>query len=104
MWRQSRCFSLYRYATIRDTILPYPVLSCEIFFTGSRKNNGTGTLYWQLVASYPTVNFTDLFYSAGRSGGSVVDITLDRQSRDREIDPRFSGLSDETLNRGPVSV
>ena len=29
---------------------------------------------------------------------------LDYQARDRMIDPRFSGLSDETLNRGPVSV
>ena len=26
-----RCFSLYRYATIRDTILPCPVLTCENF-------------------------------------------------------------------------
>ena len=26
-----RCFSSYRYASIRDTILPYPVLPCEIF-------------------------------------------------------------------------
>ena len=47
-----RCFSIYRYATIRDTTLSHPFLPWEIFFTGSRKNNGT-------VASYPTVNFTD---------------------------------------------
>ena len=38
-----------------------------------------------------------------RSDGGVVDNTIDYQSRDRKIDPpphRFSGLSDETLNRG----
>ena len=29
-----------------------------------------------------------------------MDNTLDYQSRGRKIDPRFSGLSDETLNRG----
>ena len=37
-----------------------------------------------------------------RSGGGVVDNTLDNQSRDRMIDPRFSGLSDETLKQGPA--
>ena len=42
--------------------------------------------------------------SKKRSGSGVVDNTLDYQSRGRKIDPRFSGLSDETLNRGPVSV
>ena len=30
-----------------------------------------------------------------------MDITLDYQSKDCKIDPRFSSLSDETLNRGP---
>ena len=35
-----------------------------------------------------------------RSGGRVVDNTLDIS----KIDPGFSCLSDETLNRGPVSV
>ena len=30
-----------------------------------------------------------------------MDNTLDWQSRDRKIDTRFSGLSDETLNRIP---
>ena len=39
-----------------------------------------------------------------RSGGSVVNNTLDYESRNRWIDSRSSGLSDETLNRGPVSV
>ena len=39
---------------------------------------------------------------ASRCG--VVDNTLDYQSMDPKIDPRFSGLSDETLNQGPVSV
>ena len=41
-----------------------------------------------------------------RSGGGVVDNTLDYQSRDRLGIARsilhFSDLSDETLNRGPV--
>ena len=45
-----------------------------------------------------------LFATPVRNGDSVVDNTLDYQSRDRKIDPRFSGLSDENLNRGPVSV
>ena len=47
-----------------------------------------------------------LFFSLdfARSGGGVVDNTPDHQSRDRKVNPRFSGLSDETLNRGPVSV
>ena len=44
------------------------------------------------------------FPNALRSDGSEMDYTLDYQSRDRKIDPRFPGLSDETLNRGPVSV
>ena len=39
-----------------------------------------------------------------RSGSGVVDNTLDYQSRDRKIDPHLSGLSEETLNRGPISV
>ena len=39
-----------------------------------------------------------------KSGGSVVDNTLDYQSRDRKIDPPLLRFSDETLNRGPVSV
>ena len=39
-----------------------------------------------------------------RSGGGVVDNTLDYQSRGARSIARFSGLSDETLNRGPVSV
>ena len=43
-------------------------------------------------------------YPKQRSGGGVVDNTLDYQSRGLKINPRFSGLSDETLNRGPVSV
>ena len=43
-------------------------------------------------------------YFEERCGGSVVDNTPDCQSRDHKIDPCFSGLSDETLNRGPVSV
>ena len=33
-----------------------------------------------------------------------MDNTLDYQSRDRKFDPRFSGLSDGTLNRDLVSV
>ena len=41
-----RCFSLYQYAAIRDTILPYSVLPGKIVFTGSRKDNGTGTGSW----------------------------------------------------------
>ena len=41
---------------------------------------------------------------AARSGGGVVDNTLDYQSRIARSIPRFSGLSGETLNRGPVSV
>ena len=36
-------------------------------------------------------------------GGGVVDNMLDYRSRDREIDTRFSGLSEETLNRGSIS-
>ena len=32
-----------------------------------------------------------------RHGGSIVDNTLECQPRDRNIDSRFSGLSDETL-------
>ena len=40
-----------------------------------------------------------------RSGSGVVDNTLDYQSRDCKIKfPRFFGLSDETLNRGPFSI
>ena len=39
-----------------------------------------------------------------RSGGGVVDNTLDCQPTDGNIKPRFSGLSNETLNRGSVSV
>ena len=39
-----------------------------------------------------------------KGGSGVVDNMLDYQSRDREIDPRFSDLSDETLNRDPVPV
>ena len=38
------------------------------------------------------------------SGGGVVDTTIDYQSRDLRSMPRFSGLSDETLNPGPVFV
>ena len=34
----------------------------------------------------------------------IVHNTLDYQSSDRKIDLRFSGLSDDTLNRDPVSV
>ena len=37
------------------------------------------------------------------SGSSVVDNALDNQSRDDQS-PHFSGLSDETLNGGPISV
>ena len=37
-----------------------------------------------------------------RSGGGIVDNTLDYQSRDRKIDPHFSSFSDETLKRGPT--
>ena len=47
-----------------------------------------------------TFNIIILF----RSGSAVVDNTLDYQSRDHKIDPRFSGLSDETLNQGPISA
>ena len=39
-----------------------------------------------------------------RSGGSVVDCTLDYNPGVTRSIPRFSGLSDETINRGPVSV
>ena len=39
-----------------------------------------------------------------RSGGGLVDNTLYYQSRDSKIESRLSGLSDETLNRGPASV
>ena len=34
-----------------------------------------------------------------RSSRSVVDNTLDYQSRDHKIDPHFSCLSEETLNK-----
>ena len=39
-----------------------------------------------------------------RSGGSIVNNMLDYQSRDCKINPHFSGLPYETLNRGPVSI
>ena len=37
MAAQLRCFSLYRYATIRDTILLYPVMPFEMFLRVSVK-------------------------------------------------------------------
>ena len=43
-----------------------------------------------------------LFPTFVKSGGSVVDNALDYQYRGRN--PRFTGLSDETFNRGPVSA
>ena len=52
--------------------------------------------------SFSTVKVIDR--SLCRRDGSVVDKTLDYQSRDRKIIPRFSALWDETLYRGPVSV
>ena len=42
------------------------------------------------------------FVRMGKSTES--DNRLDYQSRDREIDSHFSGLSGETVNRGPISV
>ena len=42
--------------------------------------------------------------SQNRSGGGVVDYTRDYQSRVARSIPRFSSLSDETVNRGSVSV
>ena len=50
------------------------------------------------------LGLTETKAQVSMSGGSVVYHTLCYQSRDRKIDPRFSGLSDETLNRDPVSV
>ena len=47
-------------ATIRDTILLYPVLPCEVFYRFPYKYRRYR--YWQLVASYLTVNFT--FFTA----------------------------------------
>ena len=54
----SRCCSLYRDDIQSNTTLPCPVLPYEISFTGFRENNVT---WLQLVASYPTVNSTDIF-------------------------------------------
>ena len=42
-------------------------------------------------------NRLKLFSKRNRSGSSVVDNMLDYQSRDHEIIPRFSGLSDHWL-------
>ena len=55
--------------------------------------------FYQINSTY----FCDI-QTINRSGRSVVDNTLDYQSRDRKIDPCFSGLSDETLNWGPILV
>ena len=41
---------------------------------------------------------------ASRSDGIIVDNTLDYESRDHKSDNPLFGLSDETLNRDPVSV
>ena len=46
-----RCYRFCRNAALSDTTLPYPVLPCEIFFTGSRKNNGTCTVSWLQLSS-----------------------------------------------------
>ena len=39
-----------------------------------------------------------------KSGGSVVDNMLNYQSRIARSISHYSGLSDETLNRGPFSL
>ena len=54
--------------------------------------------FYEKVFEFPTGIKLD------RSRSSVVNNTLDYQSMDPKIDPRFSGLSDETLNRGPISI
>ena len=66
-----------------------------------RRHRYTGNTYNVYMKLYVLTNLTLNF----RSGGGVVENTLDYQSRDSKIDsPLPSGLSDETLNRGPVSV
>ena len=54
--------------------------------------------------NYVKFAFWCFYLGTCRSGSSVVDNTLAYQSSDRKIDPPLSGLSDETLNRGPMSV
>ena len=53
-----RCCSLYRSAALSNTTLPYPVLPCEMILRVPVKYRN---MYWQLAASYPTVNSTDIF-------------------------------------------
>ena len=66
------CCSLYRKATLDNTILPYPVLPCDIILRVPVKI--TVYMYWQLVASYSTLNSTDIFFY------SVVNETLKFQT------------------------
>ena len=70
-------------------------------FTGIEKHGydkGVSKLY-----VYPRDTLLS-FQTSFRSGGSVVANRLDYQCGDRKIDPQllFSGLWDETFNRGPV--
>ena len=51
----------------------------------------------------PIMYRNSLDWTTSRSGGGVVDNTLDHQSRDLKIDPPLL-LLDDTLNQGPVSV
>ena len=62
-------FTLFQLISLRDTILPYPVRPYKIFLRllvkkqkpkkKKNKNKKKRYMYWQLVASYPTVNYTD---------------------------------------------
>ena len=51
-------FTLFQLISLRDTILPYPVRPYKIFLRVLVKKR---YMYWQLVASYLTVNSTDVF-------------------------------------------
>ena len=64
------CFSLYRYATRPDSILPCPALTCKRFVKIKKKANKKKKkkkryMHWQLVAIYHAVNSTCVYMQAG---------------------------------------
>ena len=58
----------------------------------------------KIVELANSLDLDEAVHLAARSGSSVVDHTLDYQSRDHKINPLLLWSFSETLNKDPISV